>query len=729
MEMIVTRTHSELMKLDSLKIYMKKVEAQAKKLGTTKVAVDYDVYINRRLVGLTANFILIDIQSHIPDYVIRSTLPGCRATFKGFPAGEREDVGAIEYVACVVASITRNVVPWNQTGWLAERLDKKRAQTIQKYLEQLMENLVGDANVQQLFTAKTKYRRDVLGKGEGDESSQETLPPNFLPVIPKAKPAEEVVEAAAAEDMRSQIWLNKAHELAKRTANIVEASTFSETSCCFRPLTDPQEFWTANGLPSSRETAPNGSKGSRLFVRLPAKRPVELVVDTPEAAFSRVFLKICFRGPRIGLPHEPGYTNFCPWCEFQFPGDPQTIDPDKEGAEALRTQEIVTSQDAFQELLDASHLKYSVPAFRIPMPVGQLEFFRDLRDMNPAPYATWPRDIQACFTEIGKLAKGATEIDQVNAWTPLVEKLNTHEAALRARLGDQIVTNLRGLASLSPGEIKSQLVTYFITPIQRALTGFQKDSLITVLSDYEVSSQHREDILGFLRTHYGHLKDYAPTFTSPLLRGRAEELISKFSRINAILDDLRVGLIQVGGTRVLPYLTRSMIMGALVEYINPNRESAAAASSREDSVANVSDSLKIIAECVAWYVKEAKKYSDQEVRELITARNEKEKLQFVNEIAGMTKEMKQIEKLKKKLGLGKWAVGGTKLIYAYDADRYDYEREERAAAGIVDFPGYGPEGADGPQGRAVGANGFLDYGAEYDREGGYDHEQQAEDDY
>jgi hypothetical protein len=284
------------------------------------------------------------------------------------------------------------------------------------------------------------------------------------------------------------------------------------------------------------------------------------------------------------------------------------------------------------------------------------------------------------------------------------------------------------MASLTPKEIKSQLTTYFISPIQRAIVRFEKDGLKTVLSDYEISSQHKDDIVGFLTTHYGNIKEYKETFRSPLLKARAEELVGKLAAICQILSDLRVGLVQVGGARVIPFITRSMILGALVEYINPNREVGQGVSSQEDSMAAVGDSLKIIAECAAWYKKEAKKYSDQEVRELITARNEKEKLQFVNEIAGMTKEMKQIEKLKKKLGLGKWAVGGTRAIWAYDEDRYDKERDERAAAGIVDFPGYGPEGQHMPQGRAIGPDG-LDYGADYDREGGYDVAQMAEEDY
>lgn len=730
LEMVVLRTHGELMKLDSRKKYMKKMAEQAKKLGTTKGAVDYDVFINRRLVGLTSSFILIDIQSHIPDYIIRSTLPGCRASFKGFPDGPIEELAAVEYLGCVVGSITRDAVPWNMTGWLTQRDDKKRSQIISEYLKQLMTKLVEDATIQQLFVAKTKYRREILGKGEGDEAVSEQLPRSFLPAIQKAKTGEEVVESAAAENLKTQVWLTKANQYAKETANIIESSPFSETSCCFNPIQKPAEFWQSKGLLSPGESVPQGSKGSRLFVKFKPRMPVSLTISTPEAAFSRVFLKICFRGPRMGLPHEPGYTNFCPWCEFQFPGDPNTIDLDKEGAEALRTQEIVTSQDAFQELLDSSHLKYSIPKFRISVPIGQLEFFRDLRDFKQAPYASWPTDIQACYIEIQKLGKDATEIEQVNAWTPLVEKLQIHETALKARLGETTVATLRNLSTLSPLEIKSQLVTYFISPIQRLLVGFETDMLKHVLSDYDLSTQHKDDIESFLKIHYGHLKDYRTTFTSPLLRARAEELVNKLSSMNEILSNLRTGLVVVGANRVIPFITRAMIMGAIMEYVNPNREvGASGASSREDSVANVSDSLKLIAECAEWYKKEAKRYSDKEVRELITARNEKEKLQFVNEIAGMSKDMKAIEKLKKKLGLGKWAVGGTKAIYAYDADRYDYERDERAAAGIVDWPGYGPEGQGPPAGRQVGADGFFDYGAEYDREGGYDHNQQGSEDY
>jgi hypothetical protein len=92
----------------------------------------------------------------------------------------------------------------------------------------------------------------------------------------------------------------------------------------------------------------------------------------------------------------------------------------------------------------------------------------------------------------------------------------------------------------------------------------------------------------------------------------------------------------------------------------------------------------------------------EKIRELIAERNEKEKAGIVKDLNDMSREGKEIEKIKMKLGIGRWAVGGTKAVYAYDADQYDVERDQRAQAGIVDFPGYGPEGAGYPEGHAAG---------------------------
>jgi hypothetical protein len=74
----------------------------------------------------------------------------------------------------------------------------------------------------------------------------------------------------------------------------------------------------------------------------------------------------------------------------------------------------------------------------------------------------------------------------------------------------------------------------------------------------------------------------------------------------------------------------------------------------------------------------------------------------------MTPEQKAAELLKKKLGMGDWAVGGTDAIWKYNSNQYERERAERGEMqGLI-------EGA-------VPAD-------EAGREAGYSNEQTAADD-
>jgi len=70
--------------------------------------------------------------------------------------------------------------------------------------------------------------------------------------------------------------------------------------------------------------------------------------------------------------------------------------------------------------------------------------------------------------------------------------------------------------------------------------------------------------------------------------------------------------------------------------------------------------------------------------------------------------------MNKRLGLGEWAVGGTKLIYKYDKDYYDLEREKDEAAGIDNWRS--SEGGEwNPQGEALDdAAGDYGYGESSD---------------
>ena len=105
---------------------------------------------------------------------------------------------------------------------------------------------------------------------------------------------------------------------------------------------------------------------------------------------------------------------------------------------------------------------------------------------------------------------------------------------------------------------------------------------------------------------------------------------------------------------------------------------------------------KFMSEMVNLFKQEGFRFTAQQIRELIAKRNEMEKANIIKKMSNMSRAGNEIEQIKMRLGIGEWAVGGTRAIYAYDQERYDIEREQRAEAGIIDFPGYGPEGPGQP---------------------------------
>jgi hypothetical protein len=745
---IVTRVHADLLKLDSREVFMRKQAALAQRKGTTAGAVDYDVYINRRLISFTACYVLIDIQTKIPDYQVMKALQGCRSTFIGYPLGPKEDTGAMEYIACAVSSVQRDRAPWNLTGWLRERNEVKRRSAILSLCMNLMDTIVQDGNIQMKFTAKQNFVAEMKGGGVA-ALTNESLPPSFLPHFYNPAVEGEVVTESAGRTTLNQIWLTQANELAKKTAIIHEWSPFSETSCCFYDVTRPGAFWAENNLASTGSTAPLGPYGSQLNVHFDA-RPTKMIrLETPDEAFPNVFLKVCFRGPRKGLPHEPGYTNFCPHCRFQFPTNP-TVMEISEGEKALTEQQIIVNTETFNDLLDQVHLKYQVPNLQVKPRIEQSDFFTKLRDMATSPYTTWQADIQACFELLSALPPTATSLQQVGAWTPLLDRLRVHESGVKVRLGNDETTfqNLKSLCELNPTEVRSNLVTYFIAPFQRGIVGYRTDELEKgVSSDFKFSDQHKKKISEFLRAHYQIQNEFSTAFSSALIKARAVELLGRLHAIVNILDNLRTSLINVGGEQIIPYLIRSMIMGAVYEYADLNRVPPNAISGRNmppgqtntnaaadpsDSFGEIHQSLKVISNCIARFAFEAKKYTDKEVRELIKQREEVEKQDWIQRLKRMTKEERQQEMRNKKLGLGDYAVGGSRDIYAYRGNRWDAEEAERARYGHTDFeyPGVGPEGYPDPQGRPRDRDGFPIHGLPNAEDAGdYTHTQRREEDY
>jgi hypothetical protein len=113
----------------------------------------------------------------------------------------------------------------------------------------------------------------------------------------------------------------KRNRVAKESV-IVTPSPFSEATCCKSILEERSTFWEKKGLPP----LPELYVAKRPFARqtwevtpfLP--KSLTLMDATPPVELSfQIFLKLCYKGERIGLPHELGYDHTCDWCGIVLP--------------------------------------------------------------------------------------------------------------------------------------------------------------------------------------------------------------------------------------------------------------------------------------------------------------------------------------------------------------------------------------------------------------------------
>jgi fructosamine-3-kinase len=158
-------------------------------------------------------------------------------------------------------------------------------------------------------------------------------------------------------------------------------------------------------------------------------------------------------------------------------------------------------------------------------------------------------------------------------------------------------------------------------------------------------------------------------------------------------------------------------MCPLANLLDPNKIPVEAAELAGLSAGKSAKSILVtVRALIQLFSKERLNYSLDLVKEKIAKADEKERDSFINDIDKMGDDDKKLELIRKNLGLGRWAIGGTKLIYSYDPDQYDKEREARLGqyASGEGLP-------EAPVGRQADKFGIFSFKDEYtEREGGYD---------
>jgi hypothetical protein len=414
------------------------------------------------------------------------------------------------------------------------------------------------------------------------------------------------------------------------------------------------------------------------------------------------------------------------------------MDSNTEGKTALSSQNVKMGSAEFTALLDKIHQVNQVE----PVKVQEINSVRDimveLSEVVPGPIPGWKEIIIETTDRFLGLPPDADKGDIALAAGSISDATSASERVIEERFtGEAYQTILSDIVKLSWMNFFQVLQTYFIVPFQRIVSEFNPASLFVPIElRKDLSETHvEEDVTPILNNDVSILTSKGQDIKKSnmsLAKSKIKYFLQQLSGILSFKNKIRP-IVVPGRDITLTYIQRTLLYGPLATLINPF--DIPAGTEITSPIRSVGDpSMRFLLELVAYslnkYRRERLSFNDREIKEMIAIRDEKERVNVVAEFDKLPDEERAVELMNKRLGIGKWAVGGTKLIYAYDKDYYDLERQKRLAAGITDFEGAGNGEMDIPGGREIDENGFPVYNdMEFEREGGYDHNQHGDDDY
>jgi hypothetical protein len=710
------------------------VELEKKKAKQQKgvKTLDYDIYINRIVISAVIAYSIIEVQTHIPNYVPRFSSQGCVADFRGFPLGKETDKHIIEYFSCTSSAIIVRYMsraddkkindPWRLCGFGEERNEKKRQDIIMKYIEGLLKEILVLADVQNLITKKKEYLLEKYGKTEQNEGLQELIPHGFTPFL-YSTIEDVIVSDAANKYEKVRGYILSTHKEAKESL-VKEMTQLVERACCSHNLQNPNGFWATKDLPSlPLKEVPRGPINSHSKFLFELRREQKFEFNISEKDYYKVFLSVCFQGPRIGLVHEFGYNKICPYCEFKAPDNLEL-----QGEAYLKEQQVEINSNTFYKLLDAIHLKNSVSKdVKINIEVGN-EILQTLYNVTPAPFEDWRVLLNETLMELMKLNVSADSEEFAIAYGKISNNAIQSLEELKGFIGEQELKVLDSMLEQPIRQVIESINTSIILPLSRILNGFNLQQL-NLPKSYNLDGFIEEDIKKFIAIHTQFIEPLKDKLGTTFAKSKISYALKQLSAfLNTLQNKVREPLV-LGGKIGLPYIVKAGIINILKDMVDPNVISPENFSDNTSLDTTSRIPIVILKELLNKFKSERFKLTDEDIRIEIAKRDEKEKMLIISKLDRMTKEEKSLELVKKRLGIGEWSVGGTKAIYAYNPEQYERDRNQRIDMGLTDFAGDGA--AQEPSGRAPDAYGFFGGGPDsfYEQNGAYETHQTMEDDY
>jgi hypothetical protein len=668
-----------------------------------------DIFLAQKIIQYSAAYFLIEIQTHVPEYIplYKIKEEGCVRDFSGYPIiPDKSQNNGITFVACIINNIKQEESVWGKSGIVKGTDDNIKS--ISGLIVVAIDSALKDSNILQDIQTKRQYESDTYGRKADDGRASEIIPVTFLPsmIMPTAEEAAEepiIPEVTGLgnnsknKQLLSKFWIRKANNRVKTLVDetqLARGNPYSEITCCPTNIQYPDNFWKSAGLPEIGErTLISSRQGSSLQVHFDPRPSEAVLAEAPEELYYRLFLKVCYAGPRIGYPHEPGLTNLCAWCGFQFPGNPTAINADVEGKAALDTASVEINRETYMELLDKVHRIHEVDGidpYIFKFDDSVLEGFANI---SPSPVRDWNVILMETITNLNALPRDASSSDKLAALdriSNISRKLEDYIniKGLNVPIRDNSMLTCRdvilNITKLSWTNMLQVLQTYFIIPYNRIVNGFDKDSIKYPVDKKTDTPDVVKDFAKIFTNDNAVLTQYSNYKDKTMIKPNMDLFLRQLRTYMQFKEKIVPIIIsKPGGRELLSYIQRIMLLGPITSliYKKPIIDTGIT-----EVLTSTSDILQLIRATLKHYDEQRLVFDDRAIKERVQIANEKEKNVVMAKIRNITDEdAKRVELLKKKLGIGDWAVGGSKAIWQFDADQYEKERMDRIKAGIVDF--------------------------------------------
>ena len=680
-----------------------------KKYKGVKTALPYDTYINYIIIGVCATFSILEIQTHIPSYVPRYNVSGCVADFRGYPLGDPTDKRIIEYISCLIARIENHNDPWEKSGIFNQPDIKKRQKKIEDVIEKVMRNIIINSNVMTLILKKKAYMKETYGQKGYQQELKESTIQGFTPRQIHLEDEVIVTKAANPIDKIRGILLeaNKSAKESMKHDNI-------NPTCCAHKINEPLGFWKEKEIQTiNSKSVPKGPINSHSSFHYKIQKEAKIIYEITKEEYNQLFLQVCYKGDFIGRSHEFGYNNKCFHCELDISSikdidfkeqisskklqEEQQTNYNSIVESLLREQGIEVTDVTFKQLLNTVHQVNSVeskPVYLIKLYKVTKESYDVLYTLNPPPFEDWKELINNLFTSLEKLDN--TKDKQTNAlesYNEISTRYRKYMDVIKTYIGERNHNFLERILEQPIAQMVDSIRACLLITLQRVLKGFNTDTLV-IQKSYGFKSNDNEDedlrgidfrivddIKNMLKSHSDYLKSMSERLVG-IGKSKIEYGVQRLSLLlNAFKKSIR-GPMLPGGSTGVDYILKAGIAGTLYEIMNQNM-SVPDAYLEDDTVLDTSALPKqIISELIIRYESETFRLTEEEIKLAVAIRNEKEKMLFINKLDKLTPEEKRLELIQKKLGLGEWSRGGTKSIYAYNSEQYEFERNQRAEMGL-----------------------------------------------